>query len=159
LLGISLSELATEAGVPLSTVQKVLSPAGTTPGKLIADRLAAWLTRAAEIPKGATGRTAVSAGNGVAVVKIASRDTTPPPLPPSPPPSSSSSSNGRAALAPNRLSPRQRDTLAGFVALTEARELRRALGMSEELIGQAVAGCELPAEAIARIAAFLDGAG
>jgi hypothetical protein len=34
-------------------VQKTLSPHGLTPGRLIADKLAAWLdTRAAEIPDG-----------------------------------------------------------------------------------------------------------
>ncbi|HXC11551.1 MAG TPA: hypothetical protein VNV39_01775 [Stellaceae bacterium] len=53
LAGMSLADLARDAGVPLSTVQKTLSPHGLTPGRLIADKLAAWLdTRAAEIPDG-----------------------------------------------------------------------------------------------------------
>jgi hypothetical protein len=63
--------------------------------------------------------------------------------------------NGHAVLPALRLSEQQRDRLSGFVSLTEPRELRRLLGMTPELIGQAVAGRELPGEVVARITAFL----
>ena len=162
--GMTIADLADTSGIAKKTLDKVLSPRGKAPGRLIADRLAAWLeTRGAGIPRAEPEQAAVPSSNGVAAIKPASRDTTasPSPPPPSPSPSASSSassSNGHAALpAPNRLTGAQREKLAGFVALTAPKELRGALGLTAELIGQAVAGRELPGEAVARIAVFLGG--
>ena len=60
------------------------------------------------------------------------------------------------ALQPSRLTPRQRDQLAGYVSLMDERAMRRALGMTSELLDQALTGRALPPEAVERCVAFLD---
>jgi hypothetical protein len=61
-------------------------------------------------------------------------------------------------VGPGRLSIEQRDKLAGFAQLDE-QMIRRDLGMTRELMGRAIAGAEMPGEAVERITAFLATAG
>jgi hypothetical protein len=63
--------------------------------------------------------------------------------------------DGPAPIPPFRLDEHQRDQLAGHVQLGDKRQLRRDLGLSEETIGMAVGGRELPLEAFERITAYL----
>ena len=146
LRGMSLVDLAKDADIPLATVQKVLSPKGLVPGRLIADRMQAWLdSRAAQTGADqAVDQTAMSVA----------QDKTPAP--------SRTVGNGHAPASgigarplAGRLTESERERLAGFASFTEERELRRALGLTSSVIDQAIAGAELPAEAIERIANFL----
>ena len=161
--GMTIADLA-DAGIAKKSLDKVLSPREKRTGP-VDRRQARGLARNPRHrdPRAEPEQAAVPSSNGVAAIKPACRDPTasPSPPPPSPSPSASSSawsSNGHAALpAPNRLTRARREKLAGFIALTAPKELRGALGLTAELIGQAVAGRELPGEAVARIAVFLGG--
>ena len=53
LRGISMGVLAQESGLPRSTLEKVLSPKGAAPGRLIAEKLAAWLDASVNRPRAA----------------------------------------------------------------------------------------------------------
>ena len=129
---MSLGDLSQASNIPRGTLEKVLSPKGSTPGRLIADQLAAWLsarTEPARVPLSAETTTSAApigtAGNGHA------------------------SASDRARF---KLSDGERQELANRLPLIDARS---DLGMTRETAQRAVNGAVLPAEVIARIVDFL----
>ncbi len=133
--GWSLGDLAAASGVPRSTLEKTLSPAGPPAGKLIANQLQSWLdarTEPAAVPL--STETTGTAGNGHARV----------------------SDRGAHAHA-GRLSTEQREKLAAFAQLLDARQFRDTFNMTVEMAGKAVAGAVMPIETVEQIVAALDG--
>jgi hypothetical protein len=125
----SIGDLAAETGLSRSSLEHCLSPKGSPPGRLIAERLERWLTEGAKPTPDPEPEPIV--------VKPAPRLLT---------------VNGH--MAPARLTIEQRERLAGYASMDE-KMLRRELGMTAELVGRAVSGAELPGEAIERITVFL----
>jgi hypothetical protein len=131
---MSLADLAKDAGIPLATVQKVLSPKGLVPGRLIADRMQAWLDSRAE---SVAPPAAVSAAG---------------------PPPSRTVGNGHApasgigahALA-GRLTVEQAAKLSGYTSLMSDRRVRETLGLTPSLLAQALARKPVPGEVVARL--------
>lgn len=128
--GMTLGDLSQASNIPRGTLEKVLSPKGSTPGRLIADTLSAWLATRAPAMDIAPEAPAPAA-NGHAVVE-------------------------RRPHA-GRLTQQQIEALTNHLSLMDERAVRKSLGLTLEVLDQAVAGAEVPAEVVERIATFLNG--
>jgi hypothetical protein len=146
--GVKLVDLARAIDVPVASLQKTLSPAGRPGGRILYDKLAAWLAA----PARSEGRGAPEAGEGITLAdenapaahrppdEAASR---PPPTPPAPPP------------GPRRLTADERTQLRAAFGGLDDRALRRALNCSGDLFSRALVGAELPGEVVARLVGAL----
>lgn len=140
---MSLSRLAEATAIPLSTIQHVLSPKGTIPGRLIAEKLQAWLVSRENGENDQAEENdllddpSVKPGNGAH------------------PPSGNGASPTDTGVA-GRLSIEQRERLAACVSLMDRREMRDVIGLSEDAIGRAISGECLDAAILARLVHFLD---
>jgi lambda repressor-like predicted transcriptional regulator len=131
LAGMSMSGLAEATGIAVSSLQKTLSPAGLVPGRLISDKLQAWLDARAEAAPATETTTPAApigtAGNGHAPATTA---------------------NG----ARYKLTSAERQELADRLPLIDPR---RDLGLSHEAAQRAADGAVMPSEVIARVVDFL----
>jgi hypothetical protein len=167
LRALRLAQLAAETAIPLSTLQHGLSPAGPAPGRLVAEKLQAWLAGQRALAEASSGES-VSPSSDPKV----SRPQTPllrsksPPSPAKPTASrpngcpAPAAGNGHAragALPATRLGAQQRAQLALLLERDPGR-LRRVA--SPELAQRLCAGGEAAAEIVQRVSAWLveDGA-
>jgi lambda repressor-like predicted transcriptional regulator len=131
LRGLSLADLARDAGIPLATVQKVLSPKGLVPGRLIASTLSAWLAGRTET---ANGQEVAASDSGAYARAVAPTTNT--------------------NAARHKLTDDERQRLADRLPLINPRV---DLGMTAETARKACDGAILPSEVVARVVSFLGG--
>lgn len=128
---IPMSAVAEAVHLPLSTVQRSLSPNGPAPGRAIADLLEGWLDQS--------------------VGSIRHIDA-----PPEPARAGNGASHTRVGLLPtNRLDHNEAGKLRAHLSHMSERDVRTQLGMSLELAMVAAGGDEIPVEAVERIHALL----
>jgi len=134
---LSLGDLAAATGIPRSTLEKTLSPKGVTPGRLVAEKLEAWLATQSSKSSPAISATAETA-------KVPARMS-----------DDRIGSNG-ADHRVDQLNIEQPERLAGCVSMMDRRELHAATGIGEDVIAQAISGESLDAATVTRLAGFLD---
>jgi transcriptional regulator with XRE-family HTH domain len=138
---LSRGQVAKELGTSKSSIGSWLWPDGAPPSADNLDKIRRWLSSTpapVDAPEpGPESDVEIPEPEAESDDMGAAAEDEPPPVP------------------PYRLREDQRDQLAGYVQITDKRQLRADLGMSTEMIGMAVGGRELPLEALQRITAFL----
>jgi hypothetical protein len=160
--GTSRRELANQLGIALSTLKSVLLPHCRAPGAANLAKLRRWLERR-PAPAAPSGSAAPQHnGDGTQQVLLAKARQTGPDA------TTTDTGQGKSLHAaseapdlirgiptPTKLTVAQREKLAGYRQLDE-RTMRKAAGVTAEVVADAVAGRSLAPELVGRLVGFLE---